>query len=250
MKTESEILDYYLPLVSDKESEEYIRVHSKRFAHLVNIVLSSFDSSSSAGKKKIMDIGPGFFTDILAKILPDAEIYTMGFSHPESRGGHFPEFIKIAKERFNQFDLNLAEDQSKWITVPEKMDLVVMGEVLEHLHTSPVHIFSFVRSFLKENGSFIVGTPNAVALEKRLALITGKNPYELIRLDKHNPGHFREYTIEELRQMGKEAGLRLIQHETKNYFSRSTLKGKLFDKFTQGLPGSFRTGINAVFIPE
>jgi SAM-dependent methyltransferase len=248
MRTTAEILEYYLPLVSDSESKEYITIHAKRFAYLIRFILDGCENKSGEGMK-IMDIGPSFFTDVLSKNLPKAEIYTMGFAHPESRGGHFPEFIKIDKERFTQFDLNLTEDKNKWVK-PEKMDLVVMGEVLEHLHTSPVHIFSFVKSFLKPKGKFIVGTPNAVALEKRLALIFGKNPYELIRLDKHNPGHFREYTIHELRDMGLEAGLKLVEYETKNYFTRFTGKGKVFDAFTDMMPISFRTGINAVFMRD
>jgi len=246
MRTTAEILDYYLPLVKDSESREYITVHAKRFSYLIQFILEGCEEKSGEGMK-IMDIGPGFFTDILSKNLPRAEIYTMGFAHPESRGGHFPEFIEIEEERFIQFDLNLSEDEDKWVK-PKEMDLVVMGEVLEHLHTSPVHIFSFVKSFLKKDGKFIVGTPNAVALEKRLALLFGKNPYELIRLDKNNPGHFREYTIGELREMGKEAGLKLVEHETKNYFTRFKTKGKVFDSFTNMLPVSFRTGINAVFM--
>jgi hypothetical protein len=246
MRSESEILEYYLPLVTEKESEVYLRIHAKRFAYLLNFILGEVGAKDGSGMK-IMDIGPSFFTDILSKNLPEAEIHTMGFVHPESRGGHLPEFIELSPERFHQFDLNLTEHKTQWVHPPE-MDLVVMGEVLEHLHTSPVHVFSFVRSFLSEKGKYIVGTPNAAALEKRFALLMGKNPYELIRLDKDNPGHFREYTVEELRRMGREANLELIGHETLNYFSRSTGKGKLFDAFTNFLPPTFRTGINAVFV--
>jgi len=245
MRSETEILEYYLPLVTDKETEEYIRIHAKRFAFLIRFISESIDSKNGEGMK-ILDIGPGFFTDILAKTLPEAELYTMGFSHSESRGGHFPEFIHIDTDRFYQFDLNQAEDPSKWVKPPE-MDLVVMGEVLEHLHTSPVHIFSFVKSFLREKGRFIVGTPNATALEKRIQLLFGRNPYELIRLDKHNPGHFREYTIEELRHMGCQAGLKLVHHETRNYFKRFSSKGRIFDAVTDLFPPSFRSGINVVY---
>lgn len=248
MHSESGILEYYLPRVREKEAEQYIRIHAKRFAYLVKFISHTIENEDGEGMR-IMDIGPSFFTDILANNFPKAEIHTMGFSHAESRGGHFPEFISIDHDRFHQFDLNLAEDPSAWIS-PPPMDLVVMGEVLEHLHTSPVHIFSFVKSFLKAEGKYIVGTPNAVALEKRIQLLFGKNPYELIRLDKHNPGHFREYTIEELNLLGKEAGLELIHHETRNYFTRFTAKGKLFDAFTNLLPPSFRTGINLVYQRE
>ncbi len=199
MRSSREILDHYLPLVKDNASRDYITVHAKRFSFLINFILNSIPSKDGKGLK-VMDIGPSFFTDILSKNLPEAEIYTLGFAHPESRGGHFPEFIEINTDHFHQFDLNKTDQKDSWIDVPQ-MDVVIMGEVLEHLHTSPVHVMSFVRSFLKPKGRFILGTPNGVALERRIALLFGKNPYELIRLEKDNPGHFREYTVGELRNL-------------------------------------------------
>jgi SAM-dependent methyltransferase len=245
MRSTAEILGHYLPLVQDSESKDYITIHSKRFSFLINFILKSVNSENGEGLK-VMDIGPSFFTDVLTKNLPQAEIYTMGFAHAESRGGHFPEFIKIDHSNFHQFDLNKTDQESDWIT-PPKMDVVIMGEVLEHLHTSPIHVLSFIRSFLKPGGLLILGTPNAVCLENRLKMLFGKNPFELIRLDKHNPGHFREYTVAELKALGQEAGLRLTDHETSNYFARFTSKGRFFDKLTDLLPQSFRRGINAVY---
>ena len=44
----------------------------------------------------------------------------------------------------------------------------------------------------------MVSTPNALWLKHRIKLLMGRHPYELIREDKGNPGHFREYTAGEL----------------------------------------------------
>ena len=79
-----------------------------------------------------------------------------------------------------------------------RYDLVVFAEVIEHLHTSPVHTLAFVRGLLADAGVLILQTPNAASLPKRLKLLAGRNPYELIRADGGNPGHFREYTLAEL----------------------------------------------------
>ncbi|MGB6034744.1 MAG: hypothetical protein WBG42_00650 [Cryomorphaceae bacterium] len=84
-------------------------------------------------------------------------------------------------------------------------------------------------------------------MEKRLKMAAGYNPYELIRLNKDNPGHFWEYTVRELKALGEEGGLRLTDHEPSSYFARYTSKGRLFDALTNWLPQTFRTGINAVF---
>jgi SAM-dependent methyltransferase len=195
----------------------------------------------------IMDVGPSFFTEILQLNLPDDKIYTLGFDHPDSRGGHFPAFIEIDKSKFYAFDLNNAAFRDKWIS-PKNIDIVVMGEVLEHLYTSPVHIFRFLKSMLAPGGYIVLGTPNAVSVQRRLAMFLGRNPYELIRETRDNPGHFREYTVPELKQLGTEAGLEFVDAELKNYFKRFTAKGRIFDTVVAGLfPRSFRSGINIVF---
>ncbi len=245
MLSEKEIITHYLSKDLDAESRHYISTHAKRFSYLIRFIKSVRASLPNAAV--VMDIGPGFFTEILQINLPGDEIHTLGFDHLESRGGHFPAFIQIDKDRFSAFDLNNSQYPEKWIR-PAMADIVVMGEVLEHLYTSPVHIFRFISSFMKPGGYLVLGTPNAVALQKRLTLLSGRNPYEQIRESRDNPGHFREYTVPELKQLARDAGLETHAYEIKNYFKRSSRKGVLYDQMVGAiLPASFRTGINIVF---
>lgn len=246
MTTEKEILNHYLAKDLDAESEAYIRTHAMRFSFLISFIIN-VRKRLPAASVKIMDVGPSFFTEILQISLASDDIYTMGFDHPDSRGGHFPTFIKIDNSRFYAFDLNNSSLKENWIT-PEKVDIIVMGEVLEHLYTSPVHIFNFFKSFLNPGGYLVLGTPNAVAMQRRLTMLRGKNPYELIRESRDNPGHFREYTVTELKALGQSAGLDCTDAEIKNYFKRFTTKGRLFDKVVSLLfPTTYRSGINIVF---
>lgn len=246
MITEAAIESHYLSKELDAESQAYIRTHAKRFSFLIRF-LKNVRKEINFPSVKIMDVGPSFFTEILQINMSGDEIYTMGFDHPDSRGGHFPSFIEIDKTKFYAFDLNDAAFKEKWIK-PEKVDIIVMGEVLEHLYTSPIHIFRFFRSFLKPGGYIVLGTPNALAMQRRLAMLGGKNPYELIRESRDNPGHFREYTVDELKSLGRQAGLTFVDVEVKNYFKRFTPKGRSFDKFVDWFfPASFRSGINIVF---
>ena len=83
---------------------------------------------------------------------------------------------------------------------------MVFAEVIEHLHTSPLHSLNFVRGLVAESGVVILQTPNAVSLPKRLKVLGGRNPYEQIRADPSNPGHFREYTLRELEGYARETG--------------------------------------------
>jgi SAM-dependent methyltransferase len=240
-----DVYSRYIGLINDSEARDYLHVHSKRFAFLINLIKQQ-RSLESAQNIRILDIGPSFLSDLLRKEFEDSTLYTLGFTHEASRGGHLPEFIELESDKFISFDLNHSDNPDAYPQA-EPFDLIVMGEVLEHLHTSPVHVFRFLKTLLKPGGLLIVGTPNAVALERRITLLAGKNPYEIIRLNKHNPGHFREYTVEELKMLGKEAGLDLIDHQIANYFIRYSWKGKLFDFLTSLLPSSFRTGIHVVY---
>lgn len=246
MNSESKIIDRYAAMELDSEAETYLHTHARRFAYLWRMV-QKVRSNFGNGPIRVMDIGPSFFTDILQSNLEDDDLYTLGFAHEASRGGHFPPVIKINKDHFHAFDLNDAQYPEKWIA-PPKMDIVVMAEVLEHLYTSPVHVFRFIASIMNPGGFLIIGTPNAVALERRLRLLAGSNPYEMIRETRDNPGHFREYTVPELRQMADQAGLETVDFEIKNYFTRNTRAGVWYDKLVDLLlPANFRTGINIIF---
>lgn len=245
LNTEAQIVDYFLKQDLDAESRTYIQTHAMRFAYLLNYI-GAVRKTMSADRIRIMDIGPSFFTELLKINFPGDEICTLGFKHEAARGGHLPEGVNDDSDHYT-FDLNDAQYPEKWIEVP-KSDLIIMAEVLEHLYTSPIRVYGFVNSFMNQGSRFIVGTPNAVTLVRRLKLMLGQNPYELIRTTRDNPGHFREYTLPELKALGKEAGLDTVSAEIKNYFKPFSAKGKLFDAFVKYcLPASFNTGISITY---
>jgi hypothetical protein len=74
----------------------------------------------------------------------------------------------------------------------------------------------------------ICQTLNASSLKKRIMMLLGHNPYELLRIDARNRGHIREYTREELIKIGSRAGLSTVSHEYKEYFG---VKGGPVKKF-------------------
>lgn len=78
------------------------------------------------------------------------------------------------------FDLNDSQDPEHPPQVAP-YDVVVMAEVIEHLYTAPTLVLTCVASWLVPGGRLVVQTPNAVALDKRVRLLCGRNPYESIR---------------------------------------------------------------------
>src|SRR5215468_4929322 len=105
---------------------------------------------------RVLDIGRSELTTRIQKQF-DVGVDSLGFEDDQTteHGRHF------------QFDLNLTQDRSRWRIDLPTYDFIVMAEVIEHLHTAPQLVLSFVQSLLAPNGILIVQTPNAAALNKR-----------------------------------------------------------------------------------
>ena len=79
-------------------------------------------------------------------------------------------------------------------------DLVVSFSVIEHLQT-PVEFLQQCNTFVKPGGFMAVVTPNRNRVSNRLRHLCGKPPKYV------DPLHFREYTIKELVQMGRDLNM-------------------------------------------
>ncbi|MDW8015381.1 MAG: methyltransferase domain-containing protein [Bacteroidia bacterium] len=234
------------PYAVTDEMREYIRVHAQRFAYLIDLV-SRLRAQFKDSSIRIMDVGPSFFTQLLMEKFPQDEVWSLGFKHDTAMGGHLSPAIANALKNFITFDLNDSYFLEKWVQ-PPPCDIVIAAEVIEHLYTSPIQVYRFFRSFMKPNAYLIITTPNAVTLRNRLLMLLGKNPFEMIRETRDNPGHYREYTGTELRLLGEKAGLAVEAILHANYFAKFTLQGKIVDWLTQyALPATFRTGLTAIY---
>ena len=122
------------------------------------------------------------------------------------------------------YDLNAAGSTPPAHT-GEGFDLVVFAEVLEHLHTAPELTLHVLKGLMRPGGHLILQTPNAVALHKRWALLAGRNPYERIRVNPLNPGHYREYTKAELIDYAEALGFDVVGHTYRDYFGWTPVPG-------------------------
>ncbi|CAN2044071.1 hypothetical protein GMMP1_200009 [Candidatus Magnetomoraceae bacterium gMMP-1] len=110
-----------------------------------------------------------------------------------------------------------------------------MAEVIEHLHTAPTIVLNYIKQLLKSNSYLIIQTPNAAAFSKRTKLMfLGKNPYEMIRENADNPGHFREYTKKELIKIAKASDFEICKIVRTNYFSHDSSKTAI-EKFIRSI---------------
>jgi len=183
----------------------YVGFHARRYASLVQLL-----DGKLAPDMLVLDIGRSPLTEVLHERF-GVRVDSLGFN---GEG-------ESAEGRTWWFDLNMAQTQEKWRTDLPEYDVVVMGEVIEHLHTAPRLVLSFLRTLLKPDGRLIIQTPNAAVLHKRLELLAGRNPYELIREQTNDPGHFREYTRKELERAVRAAGLEVEQWFAADYLDYS-----------------------------
>jgi 2-polyprenyl-3-methyl-5-hydroxy-6-metoxy-1,4-benzoquinol methylase len=92
-----------------------------------------------------------------------------------------------------------------------KFDMVMLHDVLEHLHDSPRDLLIGLLERVRDGGYLFVTVPNHVNLRKRLAVLRGRTshpPYELYYWYPGNwRGHVREYTEGDCRALAEALGL-------------------------------------------
>ncbi len=181
------------------EWSRYLDYHARRYGTLMEVV-------GSVAPRRVLNVGPMFETHLLRSA--GATVDTLGFANPP--------FAPREGERHIEADLNDLHDDGDG-----SYDAIVMAEVIEHLHTSPAIVLGRLATWLRPGGTIVIQTPNAVALHKRVRMAAGRNPLEPIRADASNPGHFHEYTLSELIDAGRAAGLEPAGVRAENYFGAS-----------------------------
>jgi trans-aconitate methyltransferase len=173
--------------------DHYLRFHAERISYLLRLLhpLVADQERRRGGQVRLLDVGPGHLTAALHyEFGTRLAIDTLGWRDDRVVG------VGMVR-RHVEFDLNDAQHVERWASA-EPHDVVVLAEVLEHLYTAPSLVLACLACWVEPGGVLVVQTPNAVSLRKRVKLAVGRHPYEQIREDRTNPGHFREYTAGEL----------------------------------------------------
>ena len=210
----------------------YRKFHARRYAYLLEQVDCLFNCQFGH-PWNILDIGPSFQTAMLREKYPAATIDSAGF-----QDHRFP-----SRQHETHFEMNLND-----VDLPDlrEYDMVLLAEVIEHLYAPPVRVLTKVSRWLKPGGSIIIQTPNPISLGKRFHLLAGYSPFEVIRDDPRNPGHFCEYTVNDLKDIARNAGLEVFGVWAKNYFGPAGSRNLLYDIACFALPGHLQDGITAV----
>ncbi len=195
------------------EKHDYVSYHSKRYDYVITKCLAWKPSPNTT----VLDVGRSILTLKLCQHY--RHVTSLGFplTAEEQKAAAQLKSDQPATLNHIEFDLNDSRNIER-LDRNDKFDLIVFGETIEHLVTPPELVLIFLKSLLADNGIIICQTPNAVALHKRLLMLFGHNPYERLRTDLLNPGHIREYTKQELIEIGRSSGLQIVEHEYREYF--------------------------------
>jgi hypothetical protein len=218
----------------DAESRGYVSYHAVRYGRLLEAVQNLAGRTAPGEPLHILDVGPNVQTALLRQAHPSVTVDTLGFAHPAVPPREHEQHVR--------FDLNDSLDPGAWPELGRRYDVIVLAEVVEHLYVPPHTVLGFLGQQLRRPGFVLLQTPNAAALHKRLTLLRGHNPVEAPRASRENPGHLHEYTIAELREQVRSAGLTVDWLRTENYFGA----GRGADSYRAAgrlLPATWRHGV-------
>ena len=187
--------------IQDGVDHGYLAYHAPRFRFLLDLAGRVLPS----GAKRALDIGPSPLTALLRQRLT-CPVDTLGLES---------EAVLADGTAHRHVDLNSPDAFPPTLPL---YDLIVFAEVLEHLHAPPQLVLAALGRLLAPKGVLILQTPNAASLPKRVKLLAGRNPYELLRKERGNPGHIREYTLDELRRFAGETGFHVTECFRRFYF--------------------------------
>lgn len=195
--------------------------------------------------KKIMDLGCGIGILPLSLKFLGYNVYGMDkhiFSNKQSPMFKIGEIEKL-KKIWQDNDLKIIDRDVLDIPATDlqnNYDAVVNTAVIEHLK-DPKQFLSNANLFLKSGGLIFTMSPNLAVLYKRLRFLWGRSPAWDVKsffdIGEKFVGHWREYTMSELKQMHGWTGFKIIEEKNCNVFSLPA-DGNLrwiFHLFTRGL---------------
>jgi 2-polyprenyl-3-methyl-5-hydroxy-6-metoxy-1,4-benzoquinol methylase len=149
--------------------------------------------------KKILEVGcaSGYLSKIFKKNRCSVTGVEINISSAE-----------LAKEFCDRVVIGSIEEESTIRAVEGTYDVIVLADVLEHLHT-PERVLTDLYSSLNEDGFLVVSLPNIANWKIRFNLLAGTFRYTNDGiLDK---SHLRFYTIKTARHMIEKSGYRIEQ---------------------------------------
>jgi SAM-dependent methyltransferase len=183
----------------DAEMMAYGTNDFRRFVHTVNL------TDGLSGKCLELGANP-YFTTMLLHTFKKFELTLANyFGHENKRIEKQRVFYTDPQNKgktsieFEYHHFNIESDEFPF--QDHQFDVVIFGEILEHLLTDPCRVLREIKRVLKPNGILILTTPNVSRLENVAKMIKGENIYDPYSGYGPYGRHNREYTLVELKNL-------------------------------------------------
>lgn len=130
----------------------------------------------------------------------------------EEKNGYSIQGIEGISKLWSNYGLNVQKIDILKDNPGRKYGAVISIATIEH-QVNPVFFLSRLKQAVEDDGHIYIATPNVSHLLNRIRFLFGRPAMGNIKefySEENFEGHFREYTLAELKQMFKMAGIKII----------------------------------------
>ncbi|MEA3076878.1 MAG: hypothetical protein QOF60_1786 [Actinomycetota bacterium] len=192
-----------LPLTSEQWETNHRPIVRENLARLAAMMELLRANSAVVERALDVGIGYGYTAAAIRATFPTATV--IGLEHPSRTLLADPTWRGLCRTVEAH---PLGADAYALPFKTGSFDLVVCGEILEHL--APTNVVSFLLELartLRPGGTVVVTTPNLLSLTNRGMMALGRSPFELpIPTAGETYGHIREYSVGDVEALLSAAG--------------------------------------------
>lgn len=185
--------------------DEYHAVHAARLARTLDLL--STEVAEVGEGARVLELGTsGFLPAALKVLFPGVLIDVTNFDPTEPMEHRFKREFSGVPIDVNAFSVDL---EKEFLPVKDRTyDIVVCGEVLEHMEIDPMSMLGEVNRVLEDGGRLLLTTPNVVSSRGITRMLSGYEPYFYMQYHKTGEYHRHnyEYSVHSAHEVLRAAG--------------------------------------------